>query len=715
MISTNSLDSEANDRTRQIVPSVPQSRVVPRPVPEEQQQDPRGFELNQLRRRYNPREQLIDEHGGLIFAFSFTPSDPDFPFDLERLNCELHIPSTWPDRDIESPPALRVKNAELPRGFAINIEAGWDKIVKERRGVTLANMVRVLDNQLESFLSMQKAKTIKMVQFKDTRHLGLATGDASDSEVGGVLENLNASQQYTKKEEQRPHEKGSFGPFPREVFTKEQIAEAKARRFTETKQLEARMSRMMGFQKEIDGVVYTLPFKARGHVPVPSGLNGVSKIHLIIPLLYPLQPLRFQLVDASDDGLAEKVEDLFHSKVQELDKMNLMSVVNWLASNLGQLAREVQEKEEKLAKQREAEELAIQAVRKEKGKGEEISDPDSAWVIDGQKKGYVKMISRPPEWTFGYRSAESSESENIYEDDDDEESNAPQVSVPTGLDAQKGTALSFPGLQLHEVGLMRLSSLGIRVRCARCKNLTDVTGLKHNLMQDESCCKCGLKMAVTFRQALMHQNNYCAGYLDLVGCSAVDMLPSAFTPVCGQCDQPAPAIVCAPSDSITQVCRHCYSRLRISLTDRKLQVLTPSLPSSSSIPRKQQETQIWRPGKALPDHGACKHYSRSFRWFRFNCCYHVHPCDHCHDKTEDHVHEWADRMVCGFCGREGRYAPHTCRFCGRAVIGGGHGKGFWEGGKGTRDKVRMNKKDKRKYKRVGGGKTEKLREKRLET
>jgi hypothetical protein len=29
--------------------------------------------------------------------------------------------------------------------------------------------------------------------------------------------------------------------------------------------------------------------------------------------------------------------------------------------------------------------------------------------------------------------------------------------------------------------------------------------------------------------------------------------------------------------------------------------------------------------------------------------------------------------------------------------------GFWEGGKGTRDKTKMSRKDPRKYKRRGGG------------
>lgn len=63
--------------------------------------------------------------------------------------------------------------------------------------------------------------------------------------------------------------------------------------------------------------------------------------------------------------------------------------------------------------------------------------------------------------------------------------------------------------------------------------------------------------------------------------------------------------------------------------------------------------------------------------------------------------EWANRMICGFCSREQRYAVESCAFCGRSVIGK-RGKGFWEGGKGTRDRVLMRRGDKRKYRRIGG-------------
>ena len=38
---------------------------------------------------------------------------------------------------------------------------------------------------------------------------------------------------------------------------------------------------------------------------------------------------------------------------------------------------------------------------------------------------------------------------------------------------------------------------------------------------------------------------------------------------------------------------------------------------------------------------------------RFPCCGKAYPCDVCHDKAEgDHDMKFANRMICGFCGKE---------------------------------------------------------------
>ena len=45
-------------------------------------------------------------------------------------------------------------------------------------------------------------------------------------------------------------------------------------------------------------------------------------------------------------------------------------------------------------------------------------------------------------------------------------------------------------------------------------------------------------------------------------------------------------------------------------------------------------------GERLPKNGTCKHYGKSFRWFRFQCCGRLYPCDVCHESLSE-PHETA--------------------------------------------------------------------------
>ena len=149
------------------------------------------------------------------------------------------------------------------------------------------------------------------------------------------------------------------------------------------------------------------------------------------------------------------------------------------------------------------------------------------------------------------------------------------------------------------------------------------------------------------------------------------------------------------------MCRTCYQKLVFSVPSVKFLRITAAAAPTASGPRKKRETLGLVTGTELPDRGRCKHYSKSYRWFRFSCCGKVYACDRCHDEKEEHPNEHANRMICGWCSREQTYRPEECAFCGRGVVGR-KGSGFWEGGKGTRDRVRMSRKDPRKHKRVGG-------------
>lgn len=111
------------------------------------------------------------------------------------------------------------------------------------------------------------------------------------------------------------------------------------------------------------------------------------------------------------------------------------------------------------------------------------------------------------------------------------------------------------------------------------------------------------------------------------------------------------------------------------------------------VRKKAKESLGIVAGQPLPRNGRCSHYGKSYRWFRFSCCSKVFPCDKCHDAESDHPNEHANRMICGHCSREQNYRPEDCGICHSSLIKKA-GSGFWEGGKGTRDKSRMSRKGK---------------------
>ncbi|AEO58788.1 hypothetical protein MYCTH_2306375 [Thermothelomyces thermophilus ATCC 42464] len=672
--------------SRQAVAAAPSSRVVPKPVPERETKDARGYQIEQLRRRYSPQETDLG-NGETSFLFHLKPSDPDFPFDLDHLECDLRIPETYP----KEAPRLLVKNKNIPRGFAINIEKGWDALVQEKRGATLLSLTNALDRRLESLLSEQKAETVKLTIFKDTRHL-------NDEPVAEPAP--QPAKPVAKPPVSRPY-------VPEESYTKDQIAEAKARRAQDVRQLEARLSRLPVYQKSSDGIIYTLSLEPKRRASLPTGLQPVQSVQLIIPLLYPLQPLRILLNDV-DSEVAEPIEELFAQKAAEQKHMSLTSHLNYLAQNLHVLAKEAQKPPVEAVANPE-----VQAAP-----SQEAEQAEHTSTLD-QGKGHIHVIPRPPEWASD-DSTDDSGSEDGSDAEDGEDGGAdiePQQaqaeagpSLPTQT-PERGTAILFPSIELYGVELLQVSVLNLNVKCDRCKTVNEITGLKDNIEKTSSCKKCAVPFSVRFRQELIHQNSSRAGFIDAVGCTVSDLLPSTFNPTCAACSTPSPAgLTSVRGETTTNVCRECHARFTFALPDVKFLAYAPGAGSGRPLPaapgpRRRQERLGLRAGEPLPDRGACAHYRRSHRWFRFSCCSKVYPCDRCHDAAESHTNEWASRMVCGWCSREQRYSPESCAFCGRSVIGN-RGKGYWEGGKGTRDPRLMRRGDKRKYKRLGAQKKE---------
>ncbi|KAK5142451.1 hypothetical protein LTR04_002235, partial [Oleoguttula sp. CCFEE 6159] len=211
-----------------------------------QVEDPREFQLGQMRRRYSPKEEQTD--GGTSLIFAMAPSDPDFPFDIEALECILHVPLTYPT---DGRPSLRVTNKQMGRGYQINVERGFDAIATDAPNATLLGLMNRLDKQLETLLSAQKADTIKLVS--NVGRASFRSGSATTKTA--VIPDKQTTPTVVLSKQ--PMKSSSVS------YSTEQKALAEAKRESEVRQLEARLGRLPLFSKSSDGIAFTIPIEPR--------------------------------------------------------------------------------------------------------------------------------------------------------------------------------------------------------------------------------------------------------------------------------------------------------------------------------------------------------------------------------------------------------------------------------------------------------------------
>ncbi|KAK5950304.1 hypothetical protein OHC33_008773 [Knufia fluminis] len=694
--------------TRQSHTTRPSSAVanvpVPKPVSRAELENPREYQISQVIRRYSPFRADLGE--ATTLKFRLNPTDPDFPFELETgLHCVLTVPTGFPS---DGKPRLAVQNPEMVRGFQINVEKGFDDLVSRYPSKSLLGLLNELDKHLEKYLTSQKAATIKLVANKRSE----ATIASYEPEAPKVAP-------------------APFVPILSR-YSNDELQQARARRDAELKQLEARLGRSELFSKAGDGVAFNVPLQVPSSSAIPVSLRSLRETALIVPEVYPLEPCTIVLrgVEGPD---AENVEVAFEKRAVEKKDQTLMAHINYLTQNLAKLAIDPRPAP-----------VAASVVDEDEDGSAVVSTTSDQPAVGGAvrdpSRPHLRYMSRPPEWSNQQNEAgsiESDTSDDESEDDSDEdiESIVGGAAIPSTVTSglEKGVQLSFPGLELIGIELLQVVSLSLSVRCGRCKEQADIRNVipaavnTSNIHRTETCQKCSAMLVVSYRSDLMHAASSKAGYLDVENCTITELLPSAFQPTCSECSTAFPSppgVTAVRGDSPLTICRSCHAKMTFKIPELKfLRVSTAE--SSAALPlraRKPKEDLGISAGTPLPDNGKCQHYSRSYRWFRFSCCNRVFPCDKCHDsptinpaqKDNAHPNEHAERMICGFCSREQRYHPEACRHCGRSVIKKSITTGFWEGGKGTRDKNLMRKKEGRKYK-VSGKEKKDLNKKKVES
>ncbi|QSS57890.1 CHY zinc finger domain-containing protein [Histoplasma capsulatum var. duboisii H88] len=664
-------------------------RAVQRPTPHAQRGNPREFELNQIRRRFHPQERSDED--GTILSFHMHPSDLDLSDNLKSLACAMHVPLDYPVRGM---PSLEIVDENVGMREKILIQEEFENITKARISGTLLNRMNVLDRSLT-----------KVFHKENPGQVTAPLGSVAHESEGYTPDQGNLKQ-------------------PRAATISQEKEQASLRRAKEITQLTSRLERTPLFSKSSDGISFTIPLNPLKPHLIPQSLKSVKQFNLVVPLLYPLEPCHINIL-GTDDNSARATESSFKNHVIENPNASLTSHVNYLSTMLHTLANRLVESSESdrgvtllsLNDNPDAKEIVVSSATTPRLESQPKETEVSTELAD---RPHIQVIPRPPEWMSPKEGNESYSDESDYSDaeesaaDSDDDGDGGGVNIPSvpPLPAGRDVALSFPSMELRGIELLELKALHLTLKCERCKDLLDMKNIKIGddgisipPKRVESCKKCGNYISLGFRRELMHPSSNRAGYLDLEGCHAVELLPSHFIPTCSECSTTYPAlgIVAVRGDDASAVCRGCHHKMRFKIPEVKFLLVSAGGGTFHTPAKAKKSKEILGivAGQELPRRGRCSHYGKSYRWFRFSCCLKVFPCDRCHDAATDHPNEHANRMICGFCSREQIYRPDSCGICHSTLVGKA-GSGFWEGGKGTRDKRRMNRKDPRKYKRQGG-------------
>ena len=396
------------------------------------------------------------------------PSDPDFPFEMDSLQCVLRVPLDYPRTQS---PSLRITNQEMDRGYQINVEKGFHSLMIQSPTSTLLALMNALDKQLENFLVGPKADTFKLITNASNRE--------SDAKA---LPSVN--------EKAAPSPDRPVYTEPAAVFTAQQRAEARSKRAVEIRSLEARLGRHPMFSKLPGGLSFLVPRD------LPTDIRDINSAELIVPISYGLEPCRITL-DRPESSIAASIEAAFQQRARDHPEMTLMAHVNYLAQNMHSMRGESEVQVMPSGSRN------LSTAGDSHRSDSEMQDKS---VPDDPPGSHLKSIPRPPEWSDPRNEEEDDSSSEDYEPSelsDEADGGAPIPPEDGERPApERGILLTFPQLELHGIEVLEMTSLSLTIKCERCKDYMDVknveskTARNSSSIRTSSCKKCARPLSV---------------------------------------------------------------------------------------------------------------------------------------------------------------------------------------------------------------------------
>lgn len=185
--------------------------------------------------------------------------------------------------------------------------------------------------------------------------------------------------------------------------------------------------------------------------------------------------------------------------------------------------------------------------------------------------------------------------------------------------ARKGIEIKFRHVDLSEsVSFLICDRLLVSVQCKKCKKIADFQLLPGR--RSVSCCaKCQTKLEACFRPCILLQFNPVLGYLELQECTIRDVaLPRChFYADCQGCSKLSPLEGMHLSQRASTNCMVCNVKMQLLVDSIKyMDMCAIEANIKASHMKKANKDSSIQAGKPLPNKGICKHYKKSFRWFR---------------------------------------------------------------------------------------------------
>ncbi|KAM3581442.1 hypothetical protein VKS41_006267 [Umbelopsis sp. WA50703] len=668
--------------------------VTARPAPRSSK-DARAVELAQLQRRFRSSYMVLEQtKEATSVKLDVPPSDPDFPYELEALSIHIRIPAGYPKAQC----SIQVTNPEISRGFARNLEIGFEQHQISRTSHrTLVQEMTWLDNNIETLLRDPPAPTMRFVSNQtkpSTPSMPPELPPLQQQEPIAPSTSISKLPQTAKPIDS--------------AYTQDQLSKASSEREDEIRKLKAKFRNELtelSTGSAVSKLLIKLPLDAQCRFQ--EQLGGVINIEMVIPDLYPLDPCRIRLADTLNLE-PWRARSLLDAPKPE-GPANALPITSDTTET--KPTSPVHEPSPSIRQN-------AQFDRKDR-KLYVAQLPDSVPSVDSSLLKEDNADSGNTIHRNGGSSTESSDEES----DNEVASKLETTSISSPQPVRSGTEVRFPDLKLENVSLLRCARMTIMVKCARCSNTVEVENIlpeqaavdSVNQMSEKyqrwmPCPTCSSLIGILFKGNYLHTNSITLGLLQLASCTPFDLLPSTYIATCTSCLEPhVPMKLTVHDQPKTTACRNCHTKLTMGIPNcqfvrlgsagsKELKADPNAVLKLKKQKQPKQELGIVV-GQPLPHHGVCDHYRKSKRWFRFSCCNRIYACDRCHDEKEDHDIEFAKTQICGYCSREFATSKIVCA-CGHEP-GKGQKSQFWEGGEGTRNKNMMSRKDKHKY---GGSK-----------